>query len=125
MQAQVRLSLSQLSDRVTGMVVSGLSQSGDAAEVHFTDGSALSIGPTEGGFAAVLHTAEPHGERPAGSGPTPRQREYLEFIKRFMHRFGVAPAETDIQQHFLVSAPSVNRIVRTLERRGFIVRDRD
>jgi hypothetical protein len=100
-QPQVRLSLSQLSDRVTGMVVSGLSQSGDALEVHFTDGSALSIGPTEGGSAAVLHTAEPHCERPAGSGPTPRQRDYLEFIKRFMHRFGVAPAETTCRGTFL------------------------
>jgi repressor LexA len=48
----------------------------------------------------------------------------LEFIKRYMHRFGVSPAETDIQRHFLVSAPSVNQMIRTLERRGFISRDR-
>ena len=59
------------------------------------------------------------------SAPTDRQREYLEFIKKFMHRFGVAPAESDIQRHFLVSAPSVNQMIRTLEQKGFLVRDRD
>ncbi|MDX1430754.1 MAG: MarR family transcriptional regulator, partial [Rhodothermales bacterium] len=49
----------------------------------------------------------------------------LNFIRRYMDRFGRSPAETDIQRHFLVSAPSVNQMVRTLERRGFIERDRD
>jgi DNA-binding MarR family transcriptional regulator len=42
-----------------------------------------------------------------------------------MHRNGISPAETDIRVHFQVSAPSVNQMIRTLERRGFITRDRD
>jgi Mn-dependent DtxR family transcriptional regulator len=41
-----------------------------------------------------------------------------------MDRYGGAPAEMDIQRHFLVSAPSVNQMIRALERRGFIERDR-
>jgi DNA-binding MarR family transcriptional regulator len=42
-----------------------------------------------------------------------------------MSRYGVSPAEADIQTHFFVSAPSVNNMIRTLERRGFITRSRD
>jgi len=34
--------------------------------------------------------------------------------------FGFAPAESDIQRHFHVSAPSVHQMIKTLERRGFI-----
>ena len=54
--------------------------------------------------------------------PTSRQRDYLEFIEKYMLRFGISPAESDIQRHFLVSAPSVHSMVETLERRGFITR---
>jgi DNA-binding MarR family transcriptional regulator len=42
-----------------------------------------------------------------------------------MARHGVSPAESDIQEHFMVSAPSAHAMVKTLERRGFITRDRD
>jgi repressor LexA len=42
----------------------------------------------------------------------------------YMARYGVAPAESDIQAHFKVSAPSAHQMVKTLERRGFIVRQR-
>ncbi|MBI4728399.1 MAG: hypothetical protein HY775_02720 [Acidobacteria bacterium] len=41
-----------------------------------------------------------------------------------MQRFGRSPAESDIQRHFLVSAPSVNQMVQMLERQGFIERER-
>ena len=61
---------------------------------------------------------------PAALSPTSRQREYLEFIKKYMLRFGISPAESDIQRHFLVSAPSVNSMVQALERHGFIMRQR-
>ena len=50
--------------------------------------------------------------------------EYLEFIARYILRYGISPAESDIGRHFLLSAPSVNRMVQTLERRGFITRKR-
>jgi len=32
----------------------------------------------------------------------------------------VAPAHTDLQQHFKVTPPSVNQMVKTLESKGFI-----
>ncbi|MBK5293617.1 MAG: MarR family transcriptional regulator [Acidobacteriia bacterium] len=63
-------------------------------------------------------------ECPAALRPTSRQSEYLEFIKKYMLRFGISPAESDIQRHFLVSAPSVNSMVQALERHGFIMRQR-
>lgn len=75
----------------------------------------------KGRVVAVQKPGDPDPER----WPTRRQQEYLEFIRTYMYRTGVSPAETDIQQHFEISAPSVNAMVRTLERRGFISRDRD
>ena len=53
---------------------------------------------------------------------TPTQGKYLAFIHRYQTKFGRAPAESDIQRHMLVSAPSVNAMMFTLERRGLIVR---
>jgi Mn-dependent DtxR family transcriptional regulator len=35
---------------------------------------------------------------------------------------GVAPAETDLQRYFRVSAPSIHEMVKTLERNGLIER---
>jgi hypothetical protein len=121
----VRLSLSQLSAEVAGLVVSKITQASETLEVHFTNRSTLVIQPTSEGVSAILKTGRGDKISSGGPEPTARQQDYLDFIKKFMHRYGIAPAETDIQQHFLVSAPSVNQMVRTLERRGFIVRDRD
>ena len=58
----------------------------------------------------------------APKSPTQRQSEYLAFIAKYIERWGRAPAESDIERHFMVSAPTVNQMVRTLERRGFITR---
>lgn len=126
-EVDARLDIGALSDQLAGLVVAELTRpASDSIEVRFTNGAVLVVRPRGGGVAAVL--AKPKGRgsgRGAGSEPTRRQKEYLEFIKKYMHRFGVAPAELDIQRHFLVSAPSVNQMIRTLERRGHIVRDRD
>lgn len=126
----VPLDLAALSKRLEGLVVRDLVHpSLDSIAVRFTNGATLDISPTHDGFAVVLSVAgEPHAGpavRDGRDGPTRRQREYLDFIKRYLHRFGQAPAETDIQRHFMVSAPSAHAMVRTLERRGFIQRDRD
>src|ERR1043165_9184788 len=51
---------------------------------------------------------------------TPIQGKYLAFIQRYFSKYGVAPAYSDIQRHFLVSAPSVNTMMQTLTRRGLI-----
>lgn len=94
--------------------------------MRFTSGDELVIRPEGDRWTAILHAPSARANRPAATGgPTRRQREYIDFIKRYMHRFGVAPAESDIQDHFLVSAPSVNQMIRTLERKGFNTRDRD
>jgi repressor LexA len=58
----------------------------------------------------------------AAHAPTKRQLDYLMFIRKYLTRYGRAPAESDIERHFMVSAPSVNQMMQMLERRGFITR---
>jgi repressor LexA len=53
---------------------------------------------------------------------TKTQGRYLVFIHRYVTKYGQAPAEADIQRHFLVSAPSVNAMMQTLTRKGLISR---
>ncbi len=91
-------------------------------DIHFEDGAKLVI-KAVGGKLSIDFAAE-GGDRtcPVGIWPTTRQREYLEFITKYIGRFGRSPAEADIQRHFLISAPSVNHMVQGLERRGFIER---
>jgi len=91
-------------------------------DIHFEDGAKFVIKAVGGKLS--FHFAATSGERtcPVGTWPTTRQREYLEFITKYIGRFGRSPAESDIQRHFLISAPSVNHMVQGLERRGFIER---
>jgi hypothetical protein len=53
---------------------------------------------------------------------TARQGEFLAFIQRFTERHGVAPSFSEIAAHFGTSSPSVNGMIKTLERRGLINR---
>ena len=53
---------------------------------------------------------------------TARQGQYLAFIHRYTARHGVAPSFEDIATHFGTSAPSVNGMIKTLERRGLLSR---
>ena len=53
---------------------------------------------------------------------TPRQGQYLAFIHAYRRLHGCAPAESDIQQFFRVSPPSVHQMLLTLERAGLISR---
>jgi len=53
---------------------------------------------------------------------TPKQGQYLAFIHLYTRLHRRPPAETDMQQYFRVSPPSVHRMVLTLERSGFIRR---
>jgi Mn-dependent DtxR family transcriptional regulator len=58
-----------------------------------------------------------------GSGNfTPKQGQYLAFIHLYARLHRRPPAETDMQQYFRVSPPSVHQMVLTLERAGFIKR---
>ena len=44
---------------------------------------------------------------------TKRQGQYLAFIYYYIKLNGRAPAEADMQRHFLVSAPSVHQMIVT------------
>ena len=125
MEKEVVLDIDQITRQVFGKRVSHVDapENGPVA-IHFVDGSALLVKRLSRGLAIDFAPETVSNECPAGVWPTSRQREYLEFIKKYMLRFGVSPAESDIQRHFLVSAPSVNSMVQALERHGFIRRQR-
>lgn len=53
---------------------------------------------------------------------TEKQGHYLAFIYVYSRMFRQAPAEADMQRHFLVTPPSVHQMVITLERAGLIRR---
>jgi len=53
---------------------------------------------------------------------TARQGEFLAFIHRFTVRRGMAPSFEEIGAHFGTTAPSVNGMIKTLERRQLISR---
>jgi DNA-binding MarR family transcriptional regulator len=57
-------------------------------------------------------------------GPTPRQGQFLAFIREYMmpNEAGVAPSHADLQRFFNLTPPSVNSILIRLEQRGFIRR---
>src|SRR5436853_5533684 len=62
------------------------------------------------------------GVSPAAKNFTPKQGQYLAFIHLYTRLHRRPPAETDMQQYFRVSPPSVHQMVLTLERAGFIRR---
>lgn len=108
--------------QLVGKEVQGITlDSGERLTLGFSDGTVLQVSIS----AAKLTVVVSQGPKPihgSANTPTKRQREYLRFIAKYMQRFGRAPAESDIERHFLVSAPSVNQMMQTLERRGFISR---
>ena len=121
------LSDADLTSLVAGEAVSEVRVQADRVEVRFASGRSLVIehGAGDALRASLQRVSRAPPARREPGQPTPRQREYLDFIVRFMARFGVAPAESDIARHFMVSAPSVNQMLRTLEARGFISRGFD
>jgi Mn-dependent DtxR family transcriptional regulator len=62
------------------------------------------------------------GVSPAARKFTSKQGQYLAFIHLYTRLHRRPPAETDMQQYFQVSPPSVHQMVLTLERAGFITR---
>jgi repressor LexA len=114
------VSVNDISKAVSGKCISGVICPNERSlAIRFTDGTTLLVEQQWQGLAVTI------GARPSSRGlhPTSRQREYLEFIGKYISRFGVAPAEGDIQRHFMVSAPSAHQMVVTLERLGFITRE--
>ena len=90
--------------------------------IQFSDGTELIVEAGPAGILTRVENAHAGAAQDRSQRPTKRQLEYLEFIAKYMNRFGRAPAESDIERHFLVSAPSVNQMMQMLERRGFIAR---
>jgi hypothetical protein len=108
--------------RLKGRQVSEVMVDGSTRlSIQFLDGAVLVVSAGPEGLAVRLTSAPPES-RDGSQRPTRRQSEYLAFISKYIQRFGRAPAEADIQRHFLVSAPSVNQMMQMLERRGFITR---
>jgi DNA-binding MarR family transcriptional regulator len=62
------------------------------------------------------------GVRPSAKPFTPMQGQYLTFIHLYTRLHRTPPAETDMQEYFRVSPPSVHQMVLTLERAGLIRR---
>ena len=62
------------------------------------------------------------GVSPSVKNFTPKQGQYLAFIHLYTRLHRRPPAETDMQEYFRVSPPSVHQMVLTLERAGFIRR---
>jgi DNA-binding Lrp family transcriptional regulator len=53
---------------------------------------------------------------------TPTQGRYLAYIQAYMDGFGLPPAESEIAAAIGVSPPSVNQMMKTLEKKGLIRR---
>ena len=121
-----RVDMTDITNEVSGKSVSHVTQPDPRhLEIRFTDDSVLAIALLHGHLTAALTCGRGDSTSDRlhdGPQPTRRQRDYLEFIARYVLRYGVSPAESDIARHFLVSAPSVNQMVQMLERRGFITR---
>ena len=124
----LRINTIDITNEISGKSVSHVTQADPRRlEIHFSDDSVLAIALLHGHLTAALTGGRGDSasdRRRNAAQPTRRQRDYLEFIARYISRYGVSPAESDIARHFLVSAPSVNQMVQMLERRGFIARQR-
>jgi hypothetical protein len=53
---------------------------------------------------------------------TPTQSRYLAFIRAYIDLHGYPPSESEIAAALLVSPPSVNQMVKMLEKKGLILR---
>ena len=53
---------------------------------------------------------------------TAKQGQYLAFIYYYTKIHGRVPAESDLQDYFRVSPPSVHQMILHLEKEGFIER---
>lgn len=74
------------------------------------------------GEIVVSFDPEPRKARPTNGQPTSRQSEYLAFIQAYTDVHRVPPSFTDLQEHFRVTPPTVNTMIKTLEARGFLAR---
>jgi LexA DNA binding domain len=113
----------ELTRRLKGLQVEqALVKSAHELVLRFSDGTILCLEASSDFLLMRVESPPPPEAQDASERPTKRQLEYLSFIAKYIAHFGRAPAESDIQRHFMVSAPSVNQMMQMLERRGFITR---
>lgn len=55
---------------------------------------------------------------------TKKQGQYLVFIYYYQKLNKIAPAHADIQKYFATNPASVNDMLKTLDKKGFIKRER-
>ena len=96
--------------------------SADRLVIELMDGRLLAVTWQPEGLQTQVIDPSANDDVDARPRPTKRQLDHLLFIRKYITRYGRAPAESDIEKHFLVAAPSVNQMMQTLERRGFITR---
>jgi repressor LexA len=75
----------------------------------------------EDAFEVAMHPA-PRADAGLPVSFTAKQGQYLAYIFHYTKLHRVAPAESDLQNYFRVSPPSVHQMVVTLERNGLIER---
>jgi repressor LexA len=74
----------------------------------------------ENAFEVAIHPSRAGAGQPLSF--TAKQGQYLAFIFHYTKVHRIAPAESDMQKYFRVSAPSVHQMVITLEKNGLIER---
>lgn len=117
------LTAQSLTQALDGKRVSHASIQGkQSLSLHFSDGATLVVEARADVIVATVKNPQAEPSKDPSAQPTKRQQEYLAFIAKYIDHFGRSPAESDIQRHFFVSAPSVNQMIQMLERRGFISR---
>ena len=117
------LTAESLTQSLRGETVSHASAEGkQRLGIHFSNGVTLVVEARSEELTFTLEQPRLSATKSTSAQPTKRQFEYLVFIAKYIARFGRSPAESDIERHFLVSAPSVNQMMQMLERRGFIAR---
>src|SRR4030088_1757347 len=99
MKKALIVDVEEITSRVSGKRVSSLEMLDDGrSTMLFVDGWTLGIEPLDGKLALKPAPEADSRKCPAAVWPTPRQRESLEFLAQYMERFGVSPAESDIQR---------------------------
>ena len=53
---------------------------------------------------------------------TDKERQYLTYILEYTRLRGMPPAFADMQEYFEVTAPTVNQMIKSLDKKGFITR---
>jgi DNA-binding MarR family transcriptional regulator len=88
--------------------------SGAVAEIRLT--------ALESGNEDHMSSARRQARVPQRAPFTPLQGQYLSVIDGYQRIHGRSPAEADLERHFAVTAPSVHRMILTLEQKGLIAR---